>query len=508
MPSLADFFPWLGPELLIAVSAFAVLGVELVQRDRSSWPIYLSLGGVALAFLATLALWGSQQSVLFGTYTVDAFSNLVKIVSLVITALVILVGMDYVVEGQVVAGNPGEAAAARRPAPTLRGEFYALLLFAALSMMLMASSTDLIMIYLSVEFLSITSYILVGYLREEPLSNEASLKYFLYGAIISPVMLYGLSLLYGLAGSTGLAEVAAALSGSAPELMAARPLVLMIILFVVAGLGFKVSVVPFHQWAPDAYEGAPTPYTAFISVAPKLAGAAVLIRVLVTAFPFDLGPPAIFQRDWMSLLAGISAISMTLGNLIAIPQQNIKRMLAYSSIAQAGYIMIGVAAGSTLGIVSALFYLVVYTFSNLGAFAVVISYSNWSGSDNIADYRGLSQRAPGLAFAMVLFLLSLAGIPPLAGFIGKILLFAAAVERGMIWLVVVGVLNTIVSLYYYLNVVKAMYIIPGGGEEPLPRSRALMGAVLVTVIAVLGLGVYPQPFVDVVQTVASAFLAG
>ncbi|MFQ6015023.1 MAG: NADH-quinone oxidoreductase subunit N [Anaerolineae bacterium] len=501
MASIAESVVWLAPELILVVFALLILAVDLVQKEKKDWPIYLSLVGLGSALLATAGLWGANQLLLFGTYTIDLFSTLLKLVAFLATALVTLSAFDYVAGGRGTM-NPqsGSAASGALAFRSLGAEFYSLLLFAALAMALMASATDLIMIYLAIEFLSIASYILVGYLRDDPLSNEASIKYFLYGAIISAVMLYGMSLLYGLTGSTNLADIAAYFANFPVGLIPARLLGLIILVFLVAGFGFKISVVPFHQWAPDAYEGAPTPVTAFISVGPKVAGFAILLRVFLTALPY-------FQVDWMALLAGIAAITMTLGNLVAIPQKNIKRMLAYSSIAQAGYILLGVVAASSLGVASALFYLIIYTFTNLGAFVIVIIYSNWLGSDNIDDYAGFSERSPGLAMAMVLFLLSLAGIPPLAGFVGKFFLFAAVMERGFVWLVALGVMNSIVSLYYYLNVIKAMYIKRPTTEEPVPSSWALNGALFIGVVGVILLGVYPMPVIQWIQAAATTFLS-
>jgi proton-translocating NADH-quinone oxidoreductase chain N len=420
--------------------------------------------------------------VLFGgIYTVDSFAFFFKLMAVVSTGLVVLSAIEFMGE--------------RTP---YRGEFYSLLLFATLGIGLIASATDLIMIYLAIELLSITSYILAGYLRDDPKSSEAAIKYFLYGAAASAVMLFGMSLLYGATGSTNLSQIAMALGEADASL---RGIIFPAVILLLAGFGFKIGAVPFHQWAPDAYEGAPTPVTAFLSVGPKAAGFAVLARVFLTALPS-------FQPDQVALLAAISAVTMTLGNLVAIWQKNIKRMLAYSSIAQAGYILLGMVAASALGMTSLVFYLIIYVFANLGAFIVIITFSNGGGGDEIEDYAGLSQRSPGLALAMLLFLLSLAGIPPLAGFIGKFYLFAAAMKEGFIWLVIVAVLNSIVSLYYYLQVVRQMYIIPPRTEEPVPASRALSGALLIALVGVLLLGIWPAPLVELIRVAAQAFLPG
>jgi proton-translocating NADH-quinone oxidoreductase chain N len=473
----------LAPELVLVIAGLVVLGLDLIWRDeeKKEWLPYVALAGLGGTLAAIVALWGREAVLFGGIYTVDLFAFFFKVMAVVSTGLVILSAIEFMRE--------------RTP---YRGEFYSLLLFATLGIGLIAAATDLILIYLAIELLSITSYILTGYLREDPKSNEAAIKYFLYGAVASAVMLYGMSLLYGATGSTNLSEIATALGDATASL---RGIIFPAVVLLLAGFGFKIAAVPFHQWAPDAYEGAPTPVTAFLSVGPKAAGFAVLARVFLTALPS-------FQPDWVALLASISAVTMTLGNLVAIWQKNIKRMLAYSSIAQAGYILLGVVAASALGMTSLVFYLIIYLFANLGAFIVIITFSNRGGGDAIEDYAGLSQRSPGLALAMLLFLLSLAGIPPLAGFIGKFYLFAAVMKEGFLWLVVVAVLNSIVSLYYYLQVVRQMYIVPPRTEEPVPASPALSGALLITMAGVLLLGIYPAPLVELIRVAARALLPG
>lgn len=481
--TLSQTLALLSPELILVVAGLVVLGLDLAWRDeeKKEWLPYVALAGLGGALAAVVALWGRGGMLFTGTYTVDPFALLFKVVAVVSTGLVILSAIEFM-----------------RGRTPYRGEFYTLLLFTALAIGLIAAATDLIPIYLAIELLSIASYVLTGYLREDPKSNEAAIKYFLYGAVASAVMLYGMSLLYGVTGSTNLSEIAAALREAEASL---RGILFPAVILLLVGFGFKIAAVPFHQWAPDAYEGAPTPVTAFLSVGPKVAGFAVLARVFLTALPS-------FQPDWVALLASISVVTMTLGNLVAIWQKNIKRMLAYSSIAQAGYILLGVVAASALGMTSLVFYLIIYSFTNLGAFTVVITFSNGGGGDAIEDYAGLSQRSPGLALAMMLFLLSLAGIPPLAGFVGKFYLFAAAMKEGFLWLVLVGVLNSIVSLYYYLQVVRQMYIIPPRTEEPVPASPALSSALLITMAGVLLLGIYPTPLVELIRVAARTLLPG
>ena len=481
--TLSQTLGLLAPELVLVIAGLVVLGLDLAWRDekKKEWLPYVALAGLGGTLAAIVALWGREAVLFGGIYTVDLFAFFFKVMAVVSTGLVVLSAIEFMRE--------------RTP---YRGEFYSLLLFATLGIGLIAAATDLILIYLAIELLSITSYILTGYLREDPKSNEAAIKYFLYGAVASAVMLYGMSLLYGATGSTNLSEIATALRDAEASL---RGIIFPAVILLLAGFGFKIAAVPFHQWAPDAYEGAPTPVTAFLSVGPKVAGFAVLARVFLTALPS-------FQPDWVALLASISVVTMTLGNLVAIWQKNIKRMLAYSSIAQAGYILLGMVAASALGMTSLVFYLIIYIFANLGAFIVIITFSNGGGGDSIEDYAGLSQRSPGLALAMLLFLLSLAGIPPLAGFIGKFYLFAAVMKEGFLWLVLVAVLNSIVSLYYYLQVVRQMYIIPPRTEKPVPASRALSGALLIALAGVLLLGIYPAPLVELVRVAARALLPG
>jgi NADH-quinone oxidoreductase subunit N len=367
-----------------------------------------------------------------------------------------------------------------------RGEYYALLVFSTLGMTLMASAADLIMLYLSIESTSIPLYVLAGFIKRDDKSTESGMKYFLFGALTSTVMLYGFSLLYGFAGETNLYRLAAVYQSGQLS-----PVVLVgAALLVLVGFGFKVAAVPFHFWTPDVYEGAPTPITAFVSTASKAAGFAVLLRVMLAVFPS-------ITTEWTGMLAGLATATMTLGNLLAIWQKNIKRLLAYSSIAHAGYAIIGVVALSQFGAASTVFYLAAYVVTNLTAFAVVILFARSAGSEEIADYAGLSRRAPGLALVLLVALLSLAGMPPLAGFVAKFYVFAAAVQSGWIWLAFVGVLNAIVGLYYYLTVLKVVYLYRSDHEGEaiaVPRPYAL--ALGVCVAAILVIGTLSAPWFD------------
>jgi NADH-quinone oxidoreductase subunit N len=368
-----------------------------------------------------------------------------------------------------------------------RGESYILLLAATLGMNLMAASADLVMLYLAIETTSIPLYVLAGFMLSDNRSTEAGFKYLLFGALTSTIMLYGFSLLFGFAGTTNLYELASmAVAGQLPLGVA-----LGLVVLIVVGIGFKVSIVPFHFWAPDVYMGAPTPVAGFLSTASKAAGFAVLARLFVVVFS-DIA------YDWASILAILAAITMSLGNLVALKQSNIKRLLAYSSVAHAGYAMIGVVAVTELGVTSMVFYLLAYIVTNLAAFGIVMAFGRVTGSDEIKDYAGMSRRSPGLAFAMLVAFLSLAGMPPFGGFVAKVFVFAAAVQVNMVWLAVVGILNAIVGLYYYLTVLKVVYLYRMEGENegahPIPLTRPYAIGLVVLSLGILLIGTIFAPW--------------
>ncbi len=471
-------FSALVPEIALFCLAFLVLGLDLFSGgDKRKWLGWLAAAGLAAIFVLNIFWsWTGGELVFSGMLKPDLLALLFKETFIVAAILTVLISVDY--------------------APLKwHGEYYGLVILATLGMSLMATAADLIMLYVALELTSITLYVLAGYLRDVPKSSEAGLKYFLFGAFSSALMLYGMSLVYGLTGETGLKEIAAALATSNLQL----PVILGALLLL-AGFAFKIAAVPFHMWSPDVYEGAPTPVTAFVSVASKAAGFAVLIRVFIGAFDF-------IQPEWIAVLGALSVVTMTLGNVVAIPQTNIKRMLAYSSIAQAGYVLIGVVSVSALGVASTIFYLIMYTLTNICAFAVVILISNVTGSDEIKDFAGLSRRSPALALVMLVALLSLGGIPPVAGFFGKLYIFAAAIEQGLVWLVVIGVLNAIISLYYYLIVARVMYLDEPPSEEPVPVPVLSTIALLVTGLGVGLLGLASAPFLYVATKAAETFLA-
>jgi proton-translocating NADH-quinone oxidoreductase chain N len=381
------------------------------------------------------------------------------------------------------------------------GEFYALLLLAALAIVLVASATNLVMIFVSLEFLTLTTAILVCYLLDNAKSTEAAIKFFLFSVLSAAALLYGLSFLFGLTGRLDLLGIGAAMSKLPEESLRWGGSVALILILV--GLGFKIAAVPFHQWAPDAYEGAPTPVTAFMSVASKAAGFAILARILVTVFT----PTAV---NWTMALAVLSLLTMTLGNLVAIVQKDMKRLFAYSSIANMGYILIGLAAigAERQGLAAVLLYIFGYLFTNLGVFAIIIIMERSTGTTAIAQYAGLGRRSIGLAIGLVVFMLSLIGFPSTAGFIGKVFVFAAAIESQYLWLALAGVINSVISVYYYFNIVRLMFFASEhDAAKPIAQPDLLRAVWGLSVVAVFVIGLFPQPFIELVRT-SSKLLTG
>jgi proton-translocating NADH-quinone oxidoreductase chain N len=484
-----ETFQLLSPELILLLTGIVVLVVDFVWQDdaeggskKTVWVPALALVGLGAALVATILLWGTPSTDVLAMMAVDPFALFFKILAMSTVMLVTLAAVPYL-----------------QDRTRYRGEFYALLVFAAMAISLASASINLVSIYLAMEFLSITSYVLAGYLRGDEKSNEAGIKYFLYGAVTSAIMLYGMSLLYGATGTTDLVGIAQVLMAGDVTI---QWLAVAAIVLLLAGFAFKIVLAPYHQWAPDTYEGAPTPVTAFLSVGSKAAGFAILMRVFLTALPqfrFGIG--------WMAFLMALSIISMALGNLIALRQTNVKRMLAYSSIGHAGYIIIGVICSITLGVNNwflgingTLFYLLAYLFTNLAVFSAVIAFETATGSSEIADYRGLIKRAPAVAAIMLIGLLSLAGIPGTAGFMAKFMVFGAAIQYGewqTILLAVVAVIASAIAAFYYLNVVRYMFFEKADEEaEPVTISAGLNVGLAVTVIGILVIGIYPQPFIE------------
>jgi NADH-quinone oxidoreductase subunit N len=468
------------PEILLLLLAAIVMAVDVfLPPERKKTLGIINVVGLVIILGVTILVRPETELSLGGMIRSDLTTLVFRAMFIVAAAIVSLVSMDFDRLEQ-------------------DGEYYALVVIAALGLGLMAAANDLVMLYVAMELTSITQYLLVGYLRQTTRSVEAGMKYFLIGAVASTVMLYGLSLLYGFTGQTSYSAVAAGLAG------VDGPPVLVAIILIAVGFGFKVAAVPFHFWTPDVYEGAPTPITAYISVASKAAGFAVLVRVFNVVFPVP------FQHSqWVNLVETLAIVTMTLGNVLAIPQRNIKRMLAYSSIAQAGYVLIGVAAATQLGVAATIFYLGAYVLTNLAAFTIVILVANKTGSDEIKDFAALGRRSPYLALVMMLALLSLAGVPPLAGFFGKFFVFQAAVGAGLIRLAIIGVLNAIVGLYYYLVIIKVMFVDrserPADEEDPVMVPTASRWALGVTVFGVVFLGIFATPWYNVATKAAEAF---
>ncbi len=390
-----------------------------------------------------------------------------------------------------------------------RSEFYALLITATIGFILMAQGADLIMVYVALETASISSYVLAGFATESKRSSEAGMKYFVYGAFATGIMLYGMSLLYGITGQTNI-YVIGDLFARGNLVVGVEPVVLLAAAMTVVGFGFKIASVPFHFWTPDVYEGAPTPFTAFVSTASKAAGFAIFLRVFQSGAFGDISNFApTTAPGWWAMLVAMSIITMALGNFVAIFQTNIKRMLAYSSIAQAGYVLIGLVALSQDGSGASMFYLLIYIFTNIAAFGVVILVSNKTGSDEMTDLYGLNRRAPLLALVMMFAVLSLAGIPPTAGFFGKFFLFRAAIEAGLWWLALIGIIFAFVALYYYLGIIKYMYLYRSEDEEVLiPVSRAAKIGLAVTIFFVFYFGIFAGPAFEWTRQAAAAFFPG
>ncbi len=475
------------PEIVLTAAALAVLLADLWWPETKRYQLaYLGMVGVLASLVTLFASSPAGERVLGGMIVTDSMSFFFRTILLAVTFLVLMVAVRYV-----------------RRKVMLPGEFYALVMFAGVGMMFMANGADLIPLYLGLELTSISTYVLAGMLKHDDKSNEAALKYMLNGAIASAVLLFGFSLVFGLTGSSDLGVIASALAdGSASPEMA-----IMAVIFVIAGFGFKIALVPFHMWAPDTYEGSPTPIVAFLSAATKVAAFAFILRVFLQALPH-------MSQSWSLILAVLAFVTMTVGNLTALVQNNIKRMLAYSSISQLGYVLVGLAVFSQRGLQAVLYYLLVYAFVELGAFGVVVAFSNHQDSYEIDDYAGLSERAPRLAAALVLFFLSFVGIPPTGGFFGKLLLYGSAVEAGFTWLAVAIALNSAISLGYYFNVVRRMYFMapnePEEGEEAeetlepagFSPSWSLQLALGVSVVMTLALGIAPQAFLDWVSQAA------
>jgi NADH-quinone oxidoreductase subunit N len=470
----------LAPEILLIFAALTNMLLSISPRQRR-YGFGVGIIGLVLAAWSALHGMGAEASLFNGMYLLDPLAMLLKFVFLASALLGLLLSVDFI-----------------RSNKALSGEYISLMLFSCLGMMLMASAGDLMVIFLGLEILSIALYVLVGFRRTDPVSLEAAIKYFLLGAFASGFLLYGLALVYGATGSTNIADMVHQLQWKAA---AGGPLLNIGLGLILVGFGFKVSLVPFHMWTPDVYEGAPTPITAFMSAGAKAAGFAAIIRVFFAV-------SGAVDADWVAVLWILAALTATVGNILALVQENIKRMLAYSSIAHAGIILIAataVAAQVDTGVSAMLYYLLIYTFMNLGAFGVIVWLSGEKQEAvSIANYAGLSHRRPLVAALMAIFMFALAGIPPTAGFLGKFYTFRAAMEAGLTGLTIIGVLNSVLAVYFYLRIVVVMYMKPvPEGDIPLGRGNQFATtALLISAIFILYFGLFPEPLLALLRSIS------
>jgi len=496
----------IAPELILTVCACIALVMEVVLPYRKSKLIaYFSLVAVALAAVSLGAQYWYLRDALpldgfYGMVRIDGFALIFKSIFLIAAAQAIAISTRYLdIEGE------------------QHGEYYALVLFATVGMMFLACGYDLISLYISLELMALTFYVLVAFTKRDKRSNEAAMKYFLLGAFSSGVLLYGMSLLYGIAGSTNLAEIGrsvAAIAGTVGDggetvTASLRPMLLLGMIALAAGLFFKIAAVPFHMWAPDAYEGAPTSVTAFLSTGSKAASFALYARIFIEALNT-------MRADWAPLLGLVAAITIMVGNWAAVTQENSKRLLAYSSISNAGYLLLGLVAGNSYGYIGLMIYLLVYTLMNMGAFGIIISLRRRGIiGDNVDDMTGLAHKAPGMAAMMAIFMLSLGGLPMTGGFIGKYFLFGGLLQRGQAdgktwyyWLAGWAIINTVVSFYYYIRFIKVMYLGDRvADDQPLSLSPALRAALVASLVGILFIGVYPQPLIEIVQRLVAPLAA-
>jgi NADH-quinone oxidoreductase subunit N len=472
----------IGPWLTLTLTAILILVLDALspKGGKKACFSWIALAGLVVAAFQTIGLWGRSGTDFAGMVYLDNFAFFFYLVFILGAALTVLISQQYL-------EDYGKNLS----------EYYALILFATVGMMLMAAGAHLIMIFLGLEVMSIAVYVLAGLFREDVRSNEASLKYLILGSFSSAFLLFGMAMLYGAAGGT-------LFLNDLPKRLAletaSQPLILSSIGLLLVGFGFKVASAPFHMWTPDVYEGAPTSVTAFMAVAVKAAAFAAFARVFFLAFPA-------MKVDWNMLVWVLAVATMTIGNIAAIAQTNIKRMLAYSSIAHAGYLLVALVAANQLGAVSLLYYLLAYTLMNLGAFGVVILVGRKKDSYlNIYDYSGLAAQHPVLAASMALFMFALAGIPPTAGFVGKFYVFSAAIQAGYIWLAIIGVMNSLVSVYYYLRITVLMYMKPAEADlGPVVFSPAQTAVVAVTALGVLLIGIFPGSLYDLAVNAVKIF---
>lgn len=464
------------PELLLIAAAFIVLMLHLLGV-KNRWLGLLSVFFIASAS-ASLIMVEKPTWIFSDLFLIDGLSLLFKLLVLIMSGIALLAAIEstLIPEKQ-------------------KGEFFVLMILLTVFLVFMGSSTNLLMIYLATESVSITSYILAGFQKFNKRSSEAGLKYLLFGSVASATMLFGISLLFGLTGTLELVQMPIIITKGG---IASIQCGLAALLFILVGLGFKISMAPFHMWAPDVYDGAPTPVAAFLTVAPKSFGFLVLFRVLLIAFGF-------LYVKWSNLLIVLSIITMTVGNVIAVSQVSAKRILAYSSIAQAGYILMGLAASNQIGIEALFLYITTYLFTNLGAFIVVSLVEDSEKNSLLVSFNGLSKRSPGLAALMTIFLLSLAGIPPLAGFVAKWYVFASAIQAKFIPLAIFAALNSAVGGYYYFKIIRAMYLTEADKNSPVPVQAFAKTALCLSIAGVVLIGLFPSPVIAAIQNALLGF---
>ncbi len=464
------------PEMALVATAIAVVLLDLFIKRKGVLSILSIIGLIVAGVFTFLLRDAGAQSISNNLLVVDNFALFFKVLFLGIAAFVILSSTEYVSKFK-----------------DFHGEYHALILLATLGAVLLASATELITLYIALETMSLSLYVLAGFLKDDK-SSESSIKYMLLGAVSSAVLLYGMTLVFGFTGTTQLGEIATAIQRTASANILDNPGLLMGVVMMLAGFGFKIAAIPFQLWVPDVYEGAPTPVVGFLSVGSKAAGFALILRVFYTAFEM----PDWLSLDWGTVFAILATLGMIVGNVSALAQTNIKRLLGYSSIAQAGYLLVGLA---TLGLASSaevigrsaiLFFLFSYSLANLGAFAAIIAISNKINSDEIKDYAGMGKRAPVLALCLTVCLVSLIGMPPAAGFMAKFYIFNGAVQNGLLWLVIIAVLNSVISAFYYLRVVKAMWFGEPATTEKVASSGALRLTLALTCLGVLFVGIAPN----------------
>jgi NADH-quinone oxidoreductase subunit N len=488
-PAIWESVAYFKPETFLSALFIVAILVDITvgKKNKLILPLLTLFGLLATTFFVVEQMTMPAKNLFLGMVALDAFAVFFKFLFIAAGILAVVLTMD--------------SDELNSPKVAGLGEYYSLVIAMTLGMFLMASASDLLMMYVSLELVSFSSYVMTGYLKGQVRSTEAALKYIIYGAVSSGLMIYGMSILYGLTGSTNIYAIHQFLTTHPTDNIT---LVLSGIL-IMGGFGYKIGAVPFHFWTPDVYEGAPTPVTAFLSVASKSAGFAMLIRFFNVTIPAssDDIKLAFTEFNWVSLLALISVASMTIGNFTAIWQSNVKRLLAYSSIAHAGYILLGVIVGGAVGTQAVMFYLATYMIMNVGAFFVVVLISNKIGSDELSDYKGIGARMPLAAAALTIFLVSLTGLPPTAGFIGKYLLFAAMLGKGTfyLWLAVIAVLNSVVSLYYYFKIPLNMYLRQSENPDrsPLQFGFVSNGIIAVLMVATVVLGIFFAPLFDLTK---------